>query len=121
MDIVLEAHSGLRWLVLVGLAAVAIWALGRGRQPVPPWPRWVGYVFILQVALGLILWVANQGWAMGWFIAWWHPIAMIAALGAFQVGMARASREERPRTLGLFTIVSILLIVLAIPWQRGLM
>lgn len=121
MDIVLEAHSGLRWLVLIGLAATAIWGLGRGREPVPSWPRWVGWAFILQVALGLILWVANSAWSMGWFFAVWHPIATLAALGAFQVGMAKATREDSPRTLGVYTVVSILLIVVAIPWQRGLM
>lgn len=120
MDILLDAHSGLRWLVLAGVAGTAIWGLGRGREPLPSWPRFVAAVLGLQILLGLVLWAANSGWSQGWFIAWWHPLAMVAALGLFQVGMARAREASRPRQLGGFAVLTLVVIVLAIPWQRGL-
>lgn len=121
MNIIVEAHSGLRWLVVIGLVATAIWAFGRGREQLPSWPRWVGGIFIVQIVLGAVLWVVNSGWSQGLFLAVWHPVAMIGALGAFQAGMARAVREERPRALGVFSVIALVLVVLAIPWQRGLM
>lgn len=122
MEIVLAAHSGLRWLVLLGLIAVAVWGLGRGREEaVPSWVRIVAGLFGLQILLGVVLYVLVPGWEFGSFIAIWHPLAMIAALGVFQVGIARAARELSPRTLGMFTIVSLVLILAAIPWERGMM
>lgn len=120
MALLVSAHSGLRWLVLLAVVATAIWALGRGREVVPDWPRWVGILVAAQVVLGLVLYLVNGGWRQGWFIAAWHPVAMIAALGAFQVGVARAREADRPRVLGGFAVLSLALMVLAIPWQRGL-
>ena len=120
MQALVAAHSGLRWLVLAGLVAVAVWALGRGREAVPGWVAWVRILFIVQVLLGAVLYVANSGWEQGAFIAAWHPVAMVAALGAFEAGSGRARRTDTPRTLGVFTVVSIVLVLAAIPWGRGL-
>ncbi|MBY5161118.1 hypothetical protein [Salsipaludibacter albus] len=122
MDVVLAAHSGLRWLVLAGLVAVIAWAFTGDRSGVPTWVRVVGGIFALQVVLGLVLYVADQGWEQGPFLAMWHPVAMIAALGVFQVGTARAGRGEGPpRVLGLFTLVALVLVLAGIPWFRPLM
>ncbi len=121
MDAVLAAHSGLRWLVLLGLVAVAAWAFSAARDGVPAWVRVVGGVFALQVVLGLVLYVGNEGWTEGPFLAMWHPVAMVGALGAFQVGTARAGRGDGPgNALGLFTLVSLVLVLAGIPWFRGM-
>lgn len=116
-----QAHSGLRWLVLAAVVATAVWALGRGREPLPSWPAGVSWLVRLQVVLGVVLYVVNQGWDQGWFMAIVHPLAMIAALGLFEVGVARAKRSGRPRVLGGFAVASLVAMVLAVPWQRGLM
>lgn len=114
------AHSGLRWLVLLGVVGTAVWALGRGREPVPSWPRGVAGLVILQLALGVVVYLASRGWSQGWFIALWHPVAMVAAWGLFQVGLARARRTNRPRVLGGFAVASLMAMVLSVPWYRGL-
>lgn len=121
MDVVLAAHSGLRWLVLLGLVAVAAWAFTGAREGVPAWVRIVGGVFALQVVLGLVLYVGNEGWSQGPFLAMWHPVAMLGALGVFQVGTARAGRGDGPpNALGLFTLASLVLVLAGIPWFRGM-
>lgn len=121
MDALIAAHSGLRWLVLLGVAAVVGIATTYEWTRLPAWVRVVGAVFTLQVVLGLVLYAANQGWDQGPFLAYWHPVAMIAALGLFQVGTARFGRGEIPtRALTLFTGASLLLMVAAIPWWRGM-
>lgn len=122
MDVVLAAHSGLRWLVLAGLVAVLAWAFTGQREGVAAWVRVVGGLFTLQVVLGLVLYVANSAWEFGPFLAFWHPIAMVAALGVFQVGTARAGRGEGPsNVLGLATLAALVLVVAGIPWFRPLM
>lgn len=121
MDVLLSAHSGLRWLVLLGLVAVVAWALTGTREGVPVWVRGIGGLLALQVVIGLVLFVANEGWSMGPFLGMWHPLAMIAALGVFQVGTARAGRGEGPpRILGLATLASLVLVLAGIPWFRGM-
>ncbi len=121
MDALVAAHSGIRWLVLLGLVAVIAWAFSGRRDGVPTWVRIVGGVFALQVVLGLVLYVANEGWEQGPFLAFWHPLAMVAALGVFQVGTARAGRGDQPGSvLGTFTLVSLVLVLAGIPWSRGM-
>lgn len=120
MEALVAAHSGLRWLVLVGLVAVAVWGLiGRERNQ-PVWVRIVGGLFSLQVLLGVILYVLNQGWEQGGFIAIWHPIAMGAAIAVFQIGAGRSKQGGNPKTHGIATVVSLALILGGIPWFRGI-
>lgn len=121
MEALVAAHSGIRWLVLLGMIAVVVWGFTGARTAVAGWVRGVGGLFALQVVLGLVLYVANSGWEQGGFIAFWHPLAMIAALGVFQAGTARAGRDERPGwILGTFTLVALVLVLAGIPWARGM-
>lgn len=121
MDALLAAHDGLRWLVLLGLIAVVAWAFTGARSGVPTWVRIVGGLFVLQVLIGLVLYVANSGWSQGPFIAFWHPVAMVGALGVFEVGTARAGRGEGPeRILGMASAASLVLVLAGIPWFRGM-
>lgn len=118
MNVLVAAHDGIRWLVLAGLVAVAIWGFGRGREAVPGWVGWIRILFIVQVVLGLVLYIGNSGWNEEAFIAIWHPVGMIAALGVFEAGSGRARRTETPRTLAVFTVISLVLVLAAVPWYR---
>lgn len=124
-DILREAHSGIRWLVLIALLATIVVAFVRSSSQVAPtasWLRWVGGLFGLQVLLGIIIYFIDQGWEMGGFIAVWHPIGMISAIGVFNVGVERGRKRGGGagwRTIGLMTLVSLVLVVAAVPWQQG--
>ena len=124
MDILVSAHSGIRWLVLVALVATAVIAFMRASQDRPTteaWLPWVAGLFDLQVLLGLILYIFNQGWDEEGFIAYFHPIGMILAVAVFHMGLGRGRKVGGGagwRTIGIMTLVSLVLVLAAIPWQR---
>ena len=129
MDALVSVHGLLRWLVLLaGVAAlgvaVASW-LGSGppermsRQPT------LIYAILLdiQVLLGIVIWVGEQRWAGGGRqFQFEHPILMLLALAVVHVGAARARRAAGPveagRTRTIGNALSLLLILVGIPWNR---
>ncbi|MFO7291472.1 MAG: hypothetical protein FWJ92_08665 [Actinomycetes bacterium] len=127
MDILVEAHSGIRWLVLIGLIATVVTAFVRSSRDEGPdagWLQWVAILFDIQVALGIILYFVNQGWTQGGFIAYFHPIGMLAAIAVFHIGLGRGRKTgggQGWRTIGLMSLLSLILVFAAIPWQRGIM
>lgn len=127
MDILVEAHSGLRWLVLLGLIATVVVGFMRSSTDASPtdrWLQWVAILFDIQVTIGIILYFVNQGWEMGGFIAVFHPLAMIAAIAVFHIGLARGRRHTGGagwRTVALMTLLSLILVLAGVPWQRGVM
>lgn len=124
MNVLIEAHSGLRWLVLLALVATAVVGFMRARAAAAPddkWLSWVAILFDIQVTVGIILYLANAGWDQGGFIAVFHPIAMIAALGVFHAGLGRGRKAGDGsgwRTIAVMTLVSLVVVFAAIPWQR---
>lgn len=122
MDILVEAHSGLRWLVLVALAATAVVSylrMSRDADTHEQWLAWVAIVIDVQVTIGIVLYLFNQGWSQGGFIAVFHPIAMLAALGVFHAGISRGRLMGRAagwRTIGIMTLIALVIILAAIPW-----
>lgn len=120
MDILVEAHSGIRWLVLAGLlATVVVGFAGPKRELKDPWLRAVTIAFDIQVALGILLYVVNRGWAQGSFIAVVHPIGMIVALGIFHAGLSRGRRiggSKGWRVLAITALASLAVVIAAIPW-----
>jgi hypothetical protein len=120
MDILVEAHSGIRWLVLVGLAATVVVGFARSERELnEPWLRWVAIAFDIQVALGILLYLVNRGWAQGSFIAVVHPIGMIVALGIFHAGLSRGRRiggKKGRRVVATTALASLAVVIAAIPW-----
>lgn len=119
-DGLIAAHSGLRWLVVAAVVTTAVWAFGRGREAIPGWVDGVQWLVRAQLVLGLVLYGVNAGHTQGLFLALWHPVGMLAALGVLEAGVVRARREDSPRTLGVFALASLVLMLAAIPWFRGL-
>lgn len=126
MSVLVEVHSVLRWLVLlaaVAALAVALLAGTRGglRAAVRPAVATYAGVMTLQFLLGVAVWLAQGRWdGDNPFFSWIHPTAMLLALGAAHAGMARVRRAgsgaDARRAALLFTTVSLLLALIAIPW-----
>lgn len=125
MDLLVDIHSVLRWLVLLDVVVAAGYGLVVGRRA----DEWNALLYSLtvmvidiQVTLGIVLYLFNQGWDQGFFIAVLHPLFMLAALAVAHIGMSRArSAETAPgayRTISVALVVSLVLIVLGIPWER---
>lgn len=126
MDILVQAHSGLRWLVVLALIVTVVVGFMRssgGTGPTAGWLRAVSALFGIQVLIGLILYIANQGWEQGGFIAYFHPIGMILAIAVFHMGLGRGQKAgggQGWRTIALMTLLSLVIVFAAIPWQRGM-
>ena len=71
----------------------------------------------VQVALGIVIWLANSGWSLGFMQGWLHPVLGLAALGVLHafVGRARKGHPEMAnRTVRTGLIIAIVLVVAAI-------
>lgn len=138
----LHTHNALRWVVLlVGLLAIVRAAQGlKGDRPFAP-ARRVGVFFMVslhvQLLIGLVLFVvsplvqtamANMKATMAdaatrFFIAE-HPTLMVIAVVVMTVGsiIAKNASDDaaRHRKLLVFAVVTMLLLLAGIPWQRAL-
>ncbi len=71
----------------------------------------------IQVALGVVIWLANSGWSLGFVQGWLHPILGLAALGVLHAFVGRARKghpEVANRTVRIGLIIAIVLVVAAI-------
>ena len=128
LDTLVTIHALVRWLVLVALIGGAIVAFGAPRRPGEAFanPVFSGVAILVdvQVTIGLILYVFNEGWDQSAFIAYIHPIAMLLALSVTHVAIARGRRTSSHnhaagnRTVGVGLVLSLVLIMAAIPWER---
>jgi hypothetical protein len=129
MEMLVQFHGLLRWLVLLaGVIALAL-ALGGwiGSGPPERTIRTATLIYAgvldLQVLLGIIIYVAGNYAQFGdRQIKREHPVLMIAALIVLHLLAARARRAVNPvdaarlRTIG--GAVSLALILVGIPWVR---
>lgn len=71
----------------------------------------------IQVALGIVIWLANSGWSLDFMQGWLHPILGLAALGVLHAFVGRARKghpEVANRTVRTGLIIAIVLVVAAI-------
>jgi heme A synthase len=71
----------------------------------------------LQVLLGIIVWIVNSGWSLGFMQGWVHPILGIAAVAVLNIFIGRARKgdpEIANRTVRTGLIVAVVLVVAAI-------
>ena len=125
MDLLVDIHSWLRWIVLldvVGAAGYGFVVAKRAEVWNAPLYSITVMIVDIQVTLGIVLYLFNQGWDQGFFIAVLHPLFMLAALAVAHIGMSRARSAEAPaaayRTVSVALLVSLVLVVLGIPWER---
>ena len=128
LDTLVTVHSLVRWLVLVALIGGLVVAFAASRRPgeafADPVFSGIAIVIDVQVLLGIILWLFNSGWDQGFFIAGFHPIAMLLALGVTHMAIARGRRTAKTdhaggnRVVAIGMLVTLILVFAAIPWQR---
>ena len=142
-DFVLFAHSWLRWLVLLAaLAAVARAVSGVStRRPWTPVDDraglWLTAALDLQLLLGLVLYgflspvtksafvdmAAAMQAAPIRFFAVEHPVGMIVSIALAHVGRVRIRKagdsESRHKRALVFFGLSLLVMLLSIPWPIG--
>lgn len=118
METVFMLHSHWRWIVLLAAVLALVGSVVGRSNSRAGWASKMGLFYTialdLQVLFGLILYVMEGAWSANAFIAYVHPVVMLAALGVAHVGRGRDRRTGAGAGL-LFYLISIVLVVLAIP------
>lgn len=124
MDIIIDIHSWLRWLVLLALiggAGIGFVRNSRGE----PWQEGFFSLAVIvvdvQVLLGIIIWIFNSGWDQGFFFAVLHPLMMLAAVAVAHIGLVRARKRNDTRSnliVAYAFVISSVFVVMAVPWDR---
>ncbi len=126
LEILIKAHSGLRWVVLaliiVGIARAAWGWLGSpsyGKFD-HVWGAVSSGVIDLQILLGVLIFFLIDTALRP---SWWHPALMLLAAVSVHVGaiVARRATEDRRKHYAhlLAYLVSLLLILLGVYAVRG--
>ncbi|WP_266364935.1 cytochrome B [Tellurirhabdus rosea] len=132
-NILVHAHSGLRWLVLILLLAAIITAFRKwqGRDEYTAGDNrlyvWALVSTHIQVTLGLILYFLSPkvdfnliSEKLYRFYTVEHISTMLIAVVLITIGRARSRRAPGPinkhRTIFIFFALGLLLILAAIPW-----
>ena len=131
MDALVSIHSVLRWVVLLaGVVALGValagW-LGSSASERSTRQSMLVYAISLdvQVLLGIVIWVMCNYWQSEIRqFNFEHPTMMLLALIVAHVAAARARRAPSPiaaaRGRAIGAAVSLVLVLLGIPWNRGL-
>jgi hypothetical protein len=71
----------------------------------------------IQVLLGIIVWLGESGWGLGFMQGWLHPIVGLTALGVLHAFVARGRKghpEVAQRTVRLGIGLTFVLVIVAI-------
>jgi fumarate reductase subunit D len=123
-DILLNLHSGVRWLVLVALVVGIVLGWLRYRAG-SAWNASVQQIVVMvvdiQIAIGAVLWVFYDGWDKGAFYAVIHPVVMLGAVAVMHMSAVIARKRSDARSWLIMSgasLAALVLIVAAIPWDR---
>lgn len=118
-DFFLTAHSVWQYVVLAAVVVSLYFAFANTTMDptAERMYRITTVVVDIQVALGLVLWIVDSGWSLGFLQGWLHPIIGLSAVGVLHAFVSRA-REGQPeaanRTMRLGLVGVIVLVVAAI-------
>jgi hypothetical protein len=128
MDVLVSIHSLLRWVVLAAaLVALVVAALAwLGSATTDRQGRLATLIFVVsidvQVIVGILIYLLGNFWLYpNTQIRIEHPVMMLLALAVSHLAAARARRSSGLPAARLRTIsiaVSLLLILVGIPWIR---
>ena len=122
--IILEAHSGWRYIVIITAVVLLVkllWALFSGAR----WSRLdqqlsLAFVIVIdiQLLLGLVPWIMERRWTGGDPLrSWEHPVTMLLAVAATHITWSRlktTNEESKVRVALLGFVVAGVLLTLGI-------
>ncbi|HSM44539.1 MAG TPA: hypothetical protein VK969_05925 [Acidimicrobiia bacterium] len=118
-DFFLTAHIWWQYVTLLAVIVALVFAFRSSMMDATSERvyRLTAVAVDIQVALGIVLWLANSGWSLSFVQAWIHPLVGLAALGVLHAFVGRA-RKDHPevanRTVRTGLIIAIILVVAAI-------
>lgn len=124
MDAVVDIHSWYRWVVLVVLLGAGITGLVRASRGTP-WTEGAERPFVLatilmdlQIAVGIVLWIGNEGWDQDFFIKVIHPLGMLLAAAVAHTAVLRARKAAAAssyRAAGIGLLASLAVVAAVVP------
>ena len=124
MQQLVTIHSWTRWVVLIALVAGIVFGFLRYRNKSdwsPHYYQLMVMVVDVQVAIGVVIWLFYDGWKRGFFFSVLHPASMLLALAVAHVAFVLAKRRNDVLSwlvMAGASVVSLVLIIGAIPWER---
>ncbi|HEX6220679.1 MAG TPA: hypothetical protein VF115_06265 [Acidimicrobiia bacterium] len=113
-----DAHSVWQYVTLAAVVVALVFSFQTEMTPTSERVyRLTAVVVDIQVALGMVLWLASSGWSIGLVQGWLHPLVGLAALAVLHAFVARAraaGAEEGNRAFRTGIILAGLLVVSAI-------
>lgn len=118
-DFLVDAHSWWQYVVLLAVVLSLFFSFSNPMMTSTAETvyRVTTVIVDIQVALGIVIWLANSGWSLGLGQAWLHPLIGLAALGVLHAFVGRARKghpEVANRTIRTGLIFAIVLVVAAI-------
>jgi uncharacterized membrane protein len=115
-DFFFNAHSGWQYVTLIAVGASLGFSFRKTMTPMSERVYRISAVIIdIQVALGIVLWLFDEGWSLGFLQGWLHPIFGLAAVGAVHAVVSKA-RELDPveaNTRVRYGFLAVLVLVVA--------
>ncbi|MDJ0497580.1 MAG: hypothetical protein QNJ89_07105 [Acidimicrobiia bacterium] len=124
METLVTIHSWVRWLVLLALLTGAVIGVYRYRAQAgfePGLFQIAAMTVDIQVAIGIVIWIVDDGWSETFFFKVLHPAFMLAALAVAHIGLAVGKRRNDVRSnvlAGGSSLLALVLVVMGIPWDR---
>lgn len=118
-DFVLNAHAGWQYVAILAVVVSLVFAYRslEMSSTAETTYRVTAVVVDIQVALGIIAWIAVSGWELGFLQGWVHPIAGIAAVGVLHAFIGRARKAERSQANTIVRtgmLIAVVLVLVAI-------
>jgi heme A synthase len=118
-DFLVSAHMWWQYVVLLAVVVSLVFAfrstmMGSTAETVY---RVTAVAVDIQVALGIVIWLATSAWNQSFLQAWIHPVVGLAALAVLHVFIGRARKghpEVANRTVRTGLIIAIVLVVASI-------
>ncbi len=127
MEILVRAHSGLRYVVLALLIAAIYVAFTKRSQPKAPYSKIYLFAMIAthtQLLIGLILYAMDWGVKVRFdmmsdkfyrFYTVEHIVGMLIAIALITVGHAQGKKLNHGKVFTYY-LIALILIFLSIPW-----
>lgn len=118
VDFFATAHQIWQYVALAAVVVALVYSFQATMSPTAERVyRLTAVAVDVQVALGIVLWLASSGWSLGFMQGWLHPIVGLAALGVLHAFIGRARKthpEMAQRTVRTGIIIATVLVVGAI-------